>query len=74
MSAGEHYWLFRAENPTRPEDAEPAIAQPFTSLDDARDAALSAGGNLDIFSTPGAGGGWHFVEHVELVTTNGDDG
>jgi hypothetical protein len=64
MKAPDHFWLLKPGSPHDQDDAEPIVEQPFTSIDDARGAARSLGGNLDIFSTPGAGGTWHFVEHV----------
>lgn len=67
MSAPEHYWLFRPGVPAEVGDAEPARKDVFTSLVDARLAALRLGGNLDIFATPATGGGWRFVEHFAGV-------
>lgn len=67
MSAPEHFWLFRPGSPVEVVDAEPASKDVFTSLDDARMAALRLGGNLDIFAKPATDGGWRFVEHFARV-------
>jgi len=62
-----HFWLFRGEGPEERPQRTPLVAEPFRSLSEARTVAVSLGGDVDIYGTLPAGGGWQLIEHIARV-------
>ena len=64
MPAYLDYWVFPSPHGERAEDTEPTVREPFKSVEDAREAAVELGGEMDILGAPVDGGTLRLVEHV----------
>jgi hypothetical protein len=64
MGAYRDYWLFPSPHGKKAEETMPAVQEPFESVEDARQAAMELGGEMDILGAPTGGGTLQLVEHV----------